>query len=391
VSLYRIICAVLIICLATSVTGIASDGNHVVLGGEEGDGMIFNPRQVEEGPDGNLYVLDSGDSFIKVYSPDGEYLRKIAGSGEGPGEFQRVDGATFGFLPDNRLFFTEFLRGHRWITTMELNGDFVSVLSPELDVEFGVEAATPLADGGFLVQFVYTSTPRASGDYFLYYTPKALVRINSEGEIVSEVVATENAELISNSSDGATTNLPFTPRFTWAPFGNEEVVWSDGMSPTLRVLDYSGGIEREINSQLPVPEKVTKQDLEEWKLGRKEMMMSRNVAWWNEFGRVVESYDKPLYDKPVLRRLSVTPAGNLLCEGPWNSKTEETTYWLLDPDGVVVQTVSAGAGQLHFSAHYTLFFTVDEDGTIRVHAADRKAGEADDLSQLKSIVDSDDD
>ena len=37
---------------------------------------------------GHIYVLDSRAAQVKVFSPDGEYLRSIGGRGQGPGEMQ---------------------------------------------------------------------------------------------------------------------------------------------------------------------------------------------------------------------------------------------------------------------------------------------------------------
>lgn len=54
--------------------------------GQEGE-LIF-PQQIAEGPDGNIYVYDQQDAFIKVYSPSGKFIRKIGGRGQGPGEIQ---------------------------------------------------------------------------------------------------------------------------------------------------------------------------------------------------------------------------------------------------------------------------------------------------------------
>ena len=78
-----------LIVLSTSAIG---EEVHLVLGDkDDATSILYLPRQVEEGPDGNLYVLDWGDSYIKVFSPAGEFLRSIGGPGEGPGEFQRID------------------------------------------------------------------------------------------------------------------------------------------------------------------------------------------------------------------------------------------------------------------------------------------------------------
>ena len=360
-------------------------GSHVVLAGDDGEGMIFFPQQVEEGPDGNLYVLDSGDSFIKVFSPDGRYLRKIGGQGEGPGEFQRTEGASFGFMAGNRLFFTEFIGGHHWITILDLDGNLLRVLSVQQEVMFGVRSAVPLDDGGFLVHFAYNSVPRAEGDYYLYDWPQSLAAVDSTGAIVSEVVHTNHTMFISSSPSGGTTSLPFTPVFAWAPAGNGEVIWSDGMSSRLQVLSYTGKLVREIETPLGRPEKVSTGELRRWKARRKEMMKSRDPVWWNRFGRVIEKYDKPLYDKPVLHAISMTPQGHLLVNGTTGTDTDGPTCWLLDDQGQLMKKVTAAAWDVHFSAHFLLFVTFDEEENPLVHAVEYSGDEVAALSRLGEI------
>jgi hypothetical protein len=365
----------------------AAERHHVVLGETgDGDGMIFLPRQVEEGPDGNLYVLDSGDSFIKVYSPDGAWLRNLAGKGEGPGEFQRIDGASFGFTSTGQLFFTEFLRGHRWITILTLDGKLVRTLTPQLDVGFGIEAAASLDDGSFLVQFAYESTPHAESSYFLYKTPQSLTRIDSLGAVVSEIVRTEHDKLISFVPDGATTNLPWTPVFAWAPIGDDKVVWADGMSRRLRVLRDSGELLQQIDTALPRPVPVTRDELLRWRASRREIIESRNAVWWGKFGRVIEEYDEPLYDKPILRSLCVTPGGRLLVEGPTAAEAHGPTYWLLDPQGQILASATVAAWDVHLSQHFLLFFTIDDEELPRVHVMERPAHETEAIAALAQIV-----
>jgi hypothetical protein len=52
---------------------------------EEFFGVI---NRVETDEEGNVYLLDSQLSEIKVFSPDGEYLNTLGREGEGPGEFR---------------------------------------------------------------------------------------------------------------------------------------------------------------------------------------------------------------------------------------------------------------------------------------------------------------
>jgi len=58
------------------------------IGGYEDDEIFGVITSVLEGNDGNLYMLDAQLNEVKVYGPDGEYLRSIGRQGEGPGEFR---------------------------------------------------------------------------------------------------------------------------------------------------------------------------------------------------------------------------------------------------------------------------------------------------------------
>ena len=40
--------------------------------------------------DGNIYLLDSQLSEVKVFSPDGEPLKTLSREGDGPGEFRAL-------------------------------------------------------------------------------------------------------------------------------------------------------------------------------------------------------------------------------------------------------------------------------------------------------------
>jgi len=56
------------------------------VGGEDGDLIFGMMVDSLEDADHNVYMLDSQLGHVEVFSPDGEHLRTISGSGQGPGE-----------------------------------------------------------------------------------------------------------------------------------------------------------------------------------------------------------------------------------------------------------------------------------------------------------------
>lgn len=364
------------------ITHPSEDQGFFMLGNEGGEGLLVDPTRIAEGPDGNIYVYDRSDAFIKVYSPEGRYLRRLGGKGQGPGEFQRADGADFGFTHDGKLYFTESFGGHRWITLMTLSGEYLDVIHIGLNQVFGVANSAPLEEDGFLLELWLSPKPEKEKDYFLYRYPQALVRINAGGEVVSEILKTNYFKTISSIGDGADQWLPFSPSFAWARLEENAVIFADGTSTNFQVYDYRGTLIREVKTSLPEPEKVTGQDLEEWRRMREEAV--RDKAWFNRFGRVIEKYKKSIYDKkPLLSSISLTPDGNLLVSSLW-SEEKGRDYWLLDENGKIQGRVNIKNGWLILSKHYLILTTDDELGMVKVTSLKRTGSERDDLERVKT-------
>jgi hypothetical protein len=108
------------------------------LGGETDDedeifGII---TRILTDKDGNVYLLDTQLSEIKVFSPDGEFIRTIGRKGEGPGEFQTPVG----------MFFTP--GGD--IAVMQVAPGKIVLLSPEGEPR-GEHPIPKLEGSGFLI------------------------------------------------------------------------------------------------------------------------------------------------------------------------------------------------------------------------------------------------
>jgi len=357
--------------------------DYFYLGDREGEAELISPRQVKEGPDGNIYVYDQLTAFLKVFSPEGRFLRKMGGKGQGPGEFQRIDGVSFGFTFDKkRLFFTEFFGGHRWITFMELTGKFHNVLKLKMKRNYAISRAISLKEGGFLARAMFPGDTQSKKDYFLYQCPLAIVEISPEGEIVSEILKTSHVCRISMISSGADLPIPFVPLFNWARLKDGSIVFSEGLSSVLKVYDSNGKITGQIKTPLPEPQPVTPEDLEKWKKDYANGI--RDKVWFRRFGKVLDKYKKSIYKKkPNIRAISLTPGNNLLIASGLNASIKGNRFWLIDLNGRILKKIKINGYNLSISGHFVFIKFMDEDDNPLVFCMKRKGEEAEDLGRLE--------
>ncbi len=373
-----------ILCSLFFIRAVLLGQTLIPLGKPGTPGELIFPRQVTEGPDGNIYAYDQADAFIKVYSPSGDFIRKIGGKGQGPGEIQRPDGVSFGFLADEaKLFFSEFFGGHPWITIVDLNGQLDRVVKPQLKEFFGISRAVSLRGGNFLVDLAFLGQPEREKDYFYHRSKRELVLMDTAGQILSSLKKTNHITRISFVHDGADSPIPFTPMFLWCPFDEKSVLFSDGVETRIQVVDFSGKVVREMATPLPPSEKVTKRDLEEWKKRRREMMASRDPDWWARFGKVIDKYKKSIYShKPTIWEVMRTPEGRFLFASRVDADQPERGYWLMDDQGREIVKVKTQVWIMGISPAFIFVGEVDQDGVPSVKAIRRQGKEEEDLRRL---------
>ena len=357
----------------------------VVLGAPGTEGELTYPSHIQEGPDGNIYVYDEVDAFIKVYSPQGKFLLKMGGEGQGPGEIMRRDGMSFGFTRDGKLFFTEYFRGHRWITLMKLSGELDSVLKIDIPESFGVADAVSLPGGTFLTEFHFSGEQDKKKDYFLYKSPIILQIVDKGGKPGGEIKKTNYHTRISYVADGADSPLPFSPRFYWCLLNDQTILFSEGTRPQLEVYDLNGKLLKTIETPLPEPESVKDKDLDQWREERKQLSRERNPDWYNRFGSVIEKYTSSIYKvKPMIDELSVTPAGNILAAGARDPEKNSRTYWLLDGTGKTLAQMEIAAG-VSLSRNFVFVVTMDEESNMQVRCLKRSGSDKDDFMRAARL------
>ena len=51
------------------------------------EAILYQPTRIVAAPNGNIFVGDRGSNQIKMFGPDGAYLKSLGKEGQGPGEF----------------------------------------------------------------------------------------------------------------------------------------------------------------------------------------------------------------------------------------------------------------------------------------------------------------
>ncbi|MEN8154448.1 MAG: hypothetical protein ABFR75_10540 [Acidobacteriota bacterium] len=305
-------------------------GSIYKIGIDDGPGEIIFPGEIKEGPDGNIYVSDYSDSFIKVYSPEGKYIRRIGGKGEGPGEMKRM--GRFGFTGDKKnLFFTEYFTGHRWITFIDLSGKFKKVFKLNIKGFYGMRKAVILPDGKIFLSLDYSADVNPVKGYFTYSRLSVLVEIGPGGDIIKKIITRNKVASVSVISSGAMIEIPYQPVFKWVLLKNR-IFFADGLSKRIKEFDLSGKLKRKINTHLPEPENITEKDLMEWRNDNKSYFKNRDKTWFANFGKIFDMYKRSIYKKkPNLSELKIIPGDRILIAESSQENSNIKRYSIIEP------------------------------------------------------------
>lgn len=125
-----------------------------------GPGELLAPRDMTIGPDGTIFVLDSGNQRVQAFTPDGTLLHEFGGPGAGPGQFSAEGQGPWGIAADEEFVYVADTWNHR-IQKFTHDGDFVMSFGQAGDISqaadqglglfFGPRDIALLEDGRLLV------------------------------------------------------------------------------------------------------------------------------------------------------------------------------------------------------------------------------------------------
>ncbi len=108
---------------ATTALGVDAPGTYVGTWGAygSGDSQFYYPRGIAFDGDGNVYVVDSENDYVKKFSPDGTFISKFGGYGSGPGQLDiPIDAGVDG---DGNVYVLEF--GNNRVSKFNSAGTFI--------------------------------------------------------------------------------------------------------------------------------------------------------------------------------------------------------------------------------------------------------------------------
>lgn len=164
-------------------------------------GLFFGPRGIAV-TDDEIFVSDTGNERIQVFSKDGTFLRAFGGFGTGRGELQEPTDIALG--PDGNLYVAD--SGNGRIVVFSPQGDVVS----EIQVEswrdlLGAERVSYLAfgDDGIL----YLTTP--SRGLLEGYDGDEFLRLENNGIVqpVGVAIAPDGMVLVTDGAEGTVVQI----------------------------------------------------------------------------------------------------------------------------------------------------------------------------------------
>jgi len=171
--------------------------------------MIFrNPRGIAVDAQGRVYVADSGAEHLKIFGPDGKFIRAIGRKGQGPGEFQ---GPEFVEIGGGRIFVWESM--NRRISIFDAEGKFLSsaASAPFFTGAFGVFIQMRALPDGRLIVHYERGLTEGAGDRPADSQTQIIGLLSADGKPVRTLLEKKvrSCRMVWNAGYNANVRVPF--------------------------------------------------------------------------------------------------------------------------------------------------------------------------------------
>ena len=185
----------------------------------------------------NIYAMDQGETQVKVYDKNGNFLRSIGRKGEGPGELQNPDNIFI--MKNNYLVIEDYIRNISYFTN---NGKYVRSISTAKIFPIGV-LVNP---HGYVLATTNINEPNKWGKEISLYDEN----LNYLLTIISIPKPKPNPQLIKS----------FQPQINWASYTDENFIISYKEGYELQIFNTRGELVKKIKKEYE-PIEVTEEDI----------------------------------------------------------------------------------------------------------------------------------
>ena len=305
---------------------------EVRYGGDEGSpGELLDPQSFAADNAGRLYVVDSKPSIVKVYAPDGTFLRTMGREGSGPGEFRVGFIATRG----DRIALHDPAQGRT--SVFDTSGTFLksAVTFCCYWGDIAIDTLMRIVLPAFLVA-KRGEEPTRGAPYARYHLDLTPIDTFWVPDTSTEVLWT----FMSREPDGRqlariSMVVPWTPRVEHAlhPWGG--VV--RGVTNAYRIVRAPGGSDSTWVASRPwtgepIPEAV--------RAARAELAVkAATPSVGEDRARQVARVDDIPATAPAFTRLAVDEDGNIWAHQLLGSDSTQSTFDVLDKSGAWLGTL----------------------------------------------------
>lgn len=212
---------------------------------EGAPGQLNSPNAIVADSKGNVYILDSKPPVIKVYGPDGAFLRTIGRDGSGPGEFRQ-----WGMLTIARDTLVQHDPGQSRTSTFTTDGQFIRVFRTMC-----CHSRPIRADDNGVVPIPGTIKIDTTAKRPALFAGAGFIRYRLDSTVVDTILFPQEPERkmwrFQDKQNSSTWSIPFMPgrsslldrsgRFIWGDADNYRFIVSRTGLDTVAIFESTPG------------------------------------------------------------------------------------------------------------------------------------------------------